>query len=397
MKNKFLVSLLLFAGILSGCSATTGTLIPPSSTDSQLVETQAETQEVSKTIGNDIALLAGNAYCDSYSKLHFFWDDYYSPTYKAMMDEDGNDIPVMRLLGKKYTELLVIDNSKKFIQDFEKNQYSTYFKDTIRLLTLSQGYLEDFFKGSANLIDFNDFKENVAPKMLAFNQAIAKVTPTFKGEFEEFAKSVKQEPVSELLLNLDELCKTLATEEWLDETQQPTQEVPESFIKINNGSGTIQRSSNKAFNIYGKTSSNCEKIIVKAQNETAGIYDEYQLTAYNKGDTSFKYGIREDWDNLGEGKNQYTFSAYCDGDQVNTAKYELTIGQSKPIYENTTYSTNSTLSNDNYYTNTDGQKVLSPTNYKPAGASAKCNDGTYSSSQHRSGTCSGHGGVATWL
>lgn len=33
----------------------------------------------------------------------------------------------------------------------------------------------------------------------------------------------------------------------------------------------------------------------------------------------------------------------------------------------------------------------------PAGATAKCNDGTYSHSAHRSGSCSGHGGVAEWL
>ena len=33
----------------------------------------------------------------------------------------------------------------------------------------------------------------------------------------------------------------------------------------------------------------------------------------------------------------------------------------------------------------------------PPGATARCNDGTYSSSQHRSGTCSHHGGVAAWL
>jgi Protein of unknown function (DUF3761) len=33
----------------------------------------------------------------------------------------------------------------------------------------------------------------------------------------------------------------------------------------------------------------------------------------------------------------------------------------------------------------------------PAGATAKCNDGTYSFSQHRRGTCSHHGGVAVWL
>lgn len=33
----------------------------------------------------------------------------------------------------------------------------------------------------------------------------------------------------------------------------------------------------------------------------------------------------------------------------------------------------------------------------PAGATAKCNDGTYSYSQHRSGTCSQHGGVMYWI
>lgn len=33
----------------------------------------------------------------------------------------------------------------------------------------------------------------------------------------------------------------------------------------------------------------------------------------------------------------------------------------------------------------------------PAGATAECNDGTYSWSQHHSGTCSHHGGVSEWL
>ena len=33
----------------------------------------------------------------------------------------------------------------------------------------------------------------------------------------------------------------------------------------------------------------------------------------------------------------------------------------------------------------------------PAGASALCVDGTYSHSQHRSGSCSSHGGVKQWL
>ena len=32
-----------------------------------------------------------------------------------------------------------------------------------------------------------------------------------------------------------------------------------------------------------------------------------------------------------------------------------------------------------------------------AGGSAKCKDGTTVTYKHRSGTCSGHGGVATWM
>jgi len=33
----------------------------------------------------------------------------------------------------------------------------------------------------------------------------------------------------------------------------------------------------------------------------------------------------------------------------------------------------------------------------PAGATARCRDGSYSFSQHRGGSCSHHGGVATWI
>lgn len=57
------------------------------------------------------------------------------------------------------------------------------------------------------------------------------------------------------------------------------------------------------------------------------------------------------------------------------------------------------LSNDNYYTNSQGNEVHSPAYApsEPAGASARCRDGTYSFSQSRRGACSHHGGVAQWL
>jgi hypothetical protein len=54
-----------------------------------------------------------------------------------------------------------------------------------------------------------------------------------------------------------------------------------------------------------------------------------------------------------------------------------------------------------HYKAKDGHEVHSPAksthDQVPAGASAKCRDGTYSFSQHRRGTCSHHGGVSSWL
>lgn len=51
------------------------------------------------------------------------------------------------------------------------------------------------------------------------------------------------------------------------------------------------------------------------------------------------------------------------------------------------------------YINTAGNCIPSPRQAPsaPSGATAKCSDGTYSFSQSRRGTCSGHGGVASWL
>ena len=51
------------------------------------------------------------------------------------------------------------------------------------------------------------------------------------------------------------------------------------------------------------------------------------------------------------------------------------------------------------YVNAAGNTVCKPveSSTQPAGATAECEDGTYSFSESRSGTCSHHGGVRTWL
>ena len=54
---------------------------------------------------------------------------------------------------------------------------------------------------------------------------------------------------------------------------------------------------------------------------------------------------------------------------------------------------------DAYYTNVSGHRVHRPVHASsaPAGASARCGDGSYSFSEHHRGTCSHHGGVSSWL
>jgi len=51
-----------------------------------------------------------------------------------------------------------------------------------------------------------------------------------------------------------------------------------------------------------------------------------------------------------------------------------------------------------YYVNSDGRMVHRPkcTNHHESGETAICRDGSHSFSLHHDGTCSHHGGVATW-
>ena len=55
-------------------------------------------------------------------------------------------------------------------------------------------------------------------------------------------------------------------------------------------------------------------------------------------------------------------------------------------------------SSGDYYTNVRGYRVHRPvkSSSAPLGASAQCRDGSWSFSEHRSGTCSHHGGVGHW-
>lgn len=115
---------------------------------------------------------------------------------------------------------------------------------------------------------------------------------------------------------------TLSTDQKnITKTQQnnPALDHPgsETFMQITNKT-SINASSNGAYYIFGKTSPNCSKIVVQAGNGPANMHDTYELANYKKGDTNFKYGIRQDLSNLGIGSNLYAFTAYCEGGQTIT-------------------------------------------------------------------------------
>ena len=92
---------------------------------------------------------------------------------------------------------------------------------------------------------------------------------------------------------------------------------------------------------------------------------------------------------------------YALGNSSNTTPQPASVYTSHYQQQQPTPSTASNLSNNNSYTNTDGNIVHSPAystdGQIPVGASARCGDGTYSFSRHRQGTCSHHGGVSEWL
>jgi hypothetical protein len=104
--------------------------------------------------------------------------------------------------------------------------------------------------------------------------------------------------------------------------------------------------------------------------------------------------------NTGGNSNTTTQSSTVPTAQVQGATYTPAVEkvvQDNPVAPVT--DSEPVLSNDNYYTNVNGNDVHSPaySNSVPSDASAVCGDGTYSFSQNRRGTCSHHGGVAEWL
>ena len=89
-------------------------------------------------------------------------------------------------------------------------------------------------------------------------------------------------------------------------------------------------------------------------------------------------------------------------DGVETARKEVSnVVTTQPVNEVIAHGTKAPAPScpNGTYVNSAGNTVCRPYEAPsaPAGATAQCEDGTYSYSQSRRGTCSHHGGVARWL
>ena len=89
-------------------------------------------------------------------------------------------------------------------------------------------------------------------------------------------------------------------------------------------------------------------------------------------------------------------------DNVETARKEVSnVVTTQPVNEVIAHGTKAPVPScpNGTYVNSAGNTVCRPYEAPsaPAGATAQCEDGTYSYSQSRRGTCSHHGGVARWL
>jgi resuscitation-promoting factor RpfB len=141
-----------------------------------------------------------------------------------------------------------------------------------------------------------------------------------------------------------------------------------------------------------------DNIQVKTETETKSV--PFQTTTQN--DSGLASGTTKIVTQGVNGVETITYKVtYTNGIETSRDKISDEI-TTKPVDQVTAigvYVTPAQNCSNGTYVNSAGNTVCSPYSAPstPTGATAQCLDGTYSFSQSRSGTCSHHGGVATWL
>lgn len=134
-------------------------------------------------------------------------------------------------------------------------------------------------------------------------------------------------------------------EEVKDITEVKKTEKVESFIDLVSPPNETPFDSSPIV-IEGKVSINAEKIEVKAVGGQKGYCDVlcapyyediYTLDSFEPGDITFSYGARSDWNNLAQGYNNYTFTAYFTDGSTESDSITLYYDPSKVQYGDNSY------------------------------------------------------------
>ncbi|HVS58718.1 MAG TPA: DUF3761 domain-containing protein [Candidatus Saccharimonadales bacterium] len=165
-----------------------------------------------------------------------------------------------------------------------------------------------------------------------------------------------------------------------------TQQPQTSKVQLEQPASTTQTQAVKA-----------DTVVVKTVTETKAI----PFTTTTVDDTTLNQGTTVTQTKGVDGVETITYKVtYTNGQETDRSIVSDEV-TTQPVNEVIAQGTKAPAPNcpNGTYTNSDGMEVCRPyeSPSAPSGATAQCRDGSYSFSQHRSGTCSHHGGVASWL
>lgn len=139
----------------------------------------------------------------------------------------------------------------------------------------------------------------------------------------------------------------------------------------------------------------------KVETKTVSITEPVAYTSSTASDPNLAQGTTQTQIAGVNGVRTLTYEVTLT-DGVETARKEVSnVVTIQPVNEVIAHGTKAPTPScpNGTYVNSAGNTVCRPyeASTAPAGATAQCEDGTYSYSQSRRGTCSHHGGVARWL
>lgn len=159
---------LLILLISTSCKSSTDKMENSTQTDSDVkvikVEEKLSKDDFNKFITDYFAI-----YCTLRGRQFRFWDDYYNDErMQKSKSYNDSDIPAMNFLGKQGLNDLEISEVDTNLSELSKNKISKNFPNSMKDLNNAKKYLERFFQGSKDLINFSEYQTDVSVDVLTY-------------------------------------------------------------------------------------------------------------------------------------------------------------------------------------------------------------------------------------